>query len=69
LENTASPDNQFHLLKPVCPLQFRDEVDSSVKAIDQYGSQLGRDSSVGNGDNELYHGVTGVIWSDEHVTM
>jgi hypothetical protein len=58
----------------MCPLQFRNDADSDVMAIDQYGTQTAIDPSTGEQidgrtSDGLYHGVSGVIWSDDQVAM
>jgi hypothetical protein len=60
--------------EPVSPLKFKDEVHMDVFGFDQPGYQMHMDSESGQlilqGEgNELLGGVTGVIWSDYHVTM
>jgi hypothetical protein len=60
--------------KVLCPLLFRNEADSNIRAIDQYGSQTKVDPSTGETiqgktGNDLLHGAVGVVWSDNCVTM
>jgi hypothetical protein len=61
-------------LKVMNPKQFSEQADSHVTAIDQYATSTVVESSTrltieGAADNEVYHGLTGVIRSDECVTM
>jgi hypothetical protein len=74
LEHEPSPTNAHLLPKVLCPLQFRNEADSNIRAIDQYGPQIRVDRSTGKtirgkASNDLFHGVAAAIWSDEGVTM
>jgi hypothetical protein len=73
LEQEALPGT---LLIPqvLCPLQFKELATSDIRAIDMYRSETEIDpvtgeKITGREGYDLFHGVTGVVSSDEYVTL
>jgi hypothetical protein len=66
LEQEALPESPASIPRVVCPLQFREQVFSDVRAIDMYGSENRIDPDTGvkiecAEGNDLSHGVIGVV--------
>jgi hypothetical protein len=58
----------------VSPMEFRDQVDPNVRELDFYGSRKKIDPNtgeemVGGDGSHMFHGVVGIVWSDELVTL
>jgi hypothetical protein len=61
-------------VKPVSPMEFRQEVFLDVFAFNQIGFQTENDSTRGetmspNASNKLLGGMVGVLWNDHYITM
>jgi hypothetical protein len=70
----APPDKPLLIPQVLCPLKFREQASSNIRAIDQHGSETKKDPDTGEeitgGEgNDLFHGVTSVVWGAEHVTL
>jgi hypothetical protein len=74
LEHEPLPTDSLHAPRALSPRDFREQVDTSVMAVDSYHSETktdpntGKEISGGEG-NHLVHGVVGIVWSDGIATL